>query len=147
MIKRKIQSIYDKTFLVPFGEYLPLGGLLKYFNIFNNSYRLIDGFSSGTGLKLVKNSDLPTFLPLVCYEALFSNEILGKVNEARWILNITNDAWFGNSSGPKQHLNIARMRALENNIPLVRVSNNGISAKISKDGKIEEYIALNKEGF
>ena len=145
--KGKIQSIYDKTFLVPFGEYLPLGGLLKYFNIFNNSYRLIDGFSSGTGLKLVKNSDLPTFLPLVCYEALFSNEILGKVNEARWILNITNDAWFGNSSGPKQHLNIARMRALENNIPLVRVSNNGISAKISKDGKIEEYIALNKRGF
>ena len=145
--KGKIQSIYDKTFLVPFGEYLPLGGLLKYFNIFNNSYRLIDGFSSGTGLKLVKNSGLPTFLPLVCYEALFSNEILGKVNEARWILNITNDAWFGNSGGPKQHLNIARMRALENNIPLVRVSNNGISAKISKDGKIEEYIALNKRGF
>ena len=115
--------------MVPFGEYLPLGGLLKYFNIFNNSYRLIDGFSSGTGLKLIKNSGLPTFLPLVCYEALFSNEILGKVNEARWILNVTNDAWFGNGSGPKQHLNIARMRALENNIPLIRVSNNGISLR------------------
>ncbi len=143
----KIQSIYDKTFLVPFGEYLPLGGLLKYFNIFNNSYRLIDGFSSGTGLRLIKNSELPTFLPLVCYEALFSNEILGKVNEATWVLNVTNDAWFGNGGGPKQHLNIARMRALENNIPLIRVSNNGISAKISKNGKIEKYIALNKREF
>ena len=62
-------------------------------------------------------------------------------------IEYTNDAWFGNSGGPKQHLNIARMRALENNIPLVRVSNNGISAKISKDGKIEEYIALNKREF
>ena len=143
----QIQSIYDKTFLVPFGEYLPLGGLLRYLNIFGNNYRLVDGFSSGTGLKLIKNLGLPTFLPLICYEALFSNEILGQVKEARWIINITNDAWFGNGSGPKQHLNIARMRALENNIPLIRVSNNGISAKISKNGKIEEYIPLNEKGF
>ena len=141
----KIKSVYDKTFLVPFGEYLPLGGLLKYFKIFNNSYRLIDGFSSGTGLALIKNSGLPNFLPLICYEALFSNEILGKVKEAHWILNITNDAWFGNGSGPKQHLNIARMRALENNIPLIRVSNNGISAKISQNGTVEEFIPLNKK--
>ena len=143
----KIQSIYDKTFLVPFGEYLPLGGLLKYLNIFNNSYRSVDGFSSGTGLKLIKKSGFPIFLPLICYEALFSNEILGVVKEARWILNITNDAWFGNGGGPKQHLKIARMRALENNIPLIRVSNNGISAKISNNGKIEKYIALNKREF
>jgi len=143
----QIQSIYDKTFLVPFGEYLPLGGLMRYLNIFGNNYRLVDGFSSGTGLKLIKNLELPTFLPLICYEALFSNEILGLVKEARWIINITNDAWFGNGSGPKQHLNIARMRALENNIPLIRVSNNGISAKIAKNGKVEKYIALNKKDF
>ena len=145
--KGEIQSFYDKTFLVPFGEYLPLGGLLRYFNIFGNSYRLVDGFSRGSGLKLLKHSKFQTFLPLICYEALFSNEILGEVNEAHWILNITNDAWFGNNSGPKQHLNIARMRALENNIPLIRVSNNGISAKIAKNGKIEKYIALNKKDF
>ena len=145
--KGEILRFYDKTFLVPFGEYLPLGGLLRYFNIFGNSYRLVDGFSSGSGLKLIKQSGFPTFLPLICYEALFSNEILGEVKEAHWILNVTNDAWFGNSSGPKQHLNIARMRALENNLPLIRVSNNGISAKISKNGKIEKYIALNKTGF
>ena len=142
----KIKSIYDKTFLVPFGEYFPLEGLLKFLNIFNNSYRLIDGFSSGTGLTLIKNSGLPNLLPLICYEALFSNEILGKVKEAKWILNITNDAWFGNGGGPKQHLNIARMRALENNIPLIRVSNNGISAKISQNGAIEKFIPLNKKG-
>ena len=145
--KGEIQSIYDKTFLVPFGEYVPLGGLIRYFNIFGNSYRLIDGFSSGTGLELIKNSGFPAFLPLICYEALFSNEILGEVKEARWILNITNDAWFGNDGGPKQHLNIARMRALENNIILIRVSNNGISAKISQNGKIEKYIELNKRDF
>ena len=142
-----IKSIYDKTFLVPFGEYLPLGGLLKSLNIFNNSYGLIDGFSSGTGLEIIKNSGLPNFLPLICYEALFSNEILGKVKEAKWMLNITNDAWFGNAGGPKQHLNIARMRALENNIPLIRVSNNGISAKISQNGMIEKFIPLNKKDF
>ena len=141
----KIQSIYDKTFLVPFGEYLPLRGLLKHLNIFNNSYRSVDSFSSGTGLKLIKKSGFPIFLPLICYEALFSNEILGVVKEARWILNITNDAWFGNGGGPKQHLKIARMRALENNIPLIRVSNNGISAKISKSGTVEEFIPLNKK--
>ena len=108
---------------------------------------MIDGFSSGTGLKLIKNLGLPPFLPLICYEALFSNEILGQVKDARWIINITNDAWFGNGGGPKQHLNIARMRALENNIPIIRVSNNGISAKIAKNGKIEKYIALNKKDF
>ena len=142
----KIKSIYDKTFLVPFGEYFPLEGLLKFLNISNNSYRLIDGFSSGTGLTLIKNSGLPNLLPLICYEALFSNEILGKVKEAKWILNITNDAWFGNGGGPKQHLNIARMRALENNIPLIRVSNNGISAKISQNGTIEKFIPLNRKG-
>ena len=112
----KIQSIYDKTFLVPFGEYLPLRGLLKYLNIFNNSYRSVDSFSSGTGLKLIKKSEFPIFLPLICYEALFSNEVLGVVKEAQWILNITNDAWFGSGGGPKQHLKIARMRALENNM-------------------------------
>ena len=106
---------------------------------------MIDGFSSGTGFELIKNSGLPNFLPLICYEALFSNEILGKVKEAKWILNITNDAWFGNGGGPKQHLNIARMRALENNIPLIRVSNNGISAKISQSGTVEEFIPLNKK--
>ena len=116
-------------------------------NIFNNSYGLIDGFSSGTGLEIIKNSGLPNFLPLICYEALFSNEILGKVKEAKWMLNITNDAWFGNAGGPKQHLNIARMRALENNIPLIRVSNNGISAKISQNGMIEKFIPLNKKDF
>ncbi len=142
-----IQSIYDKTFLVPFGEYLPLGGFLKYFDIFNNSYRSVDGFSSGKGLKLINNSEFPIFLPLICYEALFSNEILGVVKEAQWILNITNDAWFGNRGGPKQHLKIARMRALENNIPLIRVSNNGISAKISNNGKVEKHIGLNKREF
>ena len=120
---------------------------MRYFNIFSNSYRLTDGFSRGTGLKLIKNSGFPTFLPLICYEALFSNEVLGEVKEARWIINITNDAWFGNGGGPKQHLNIARMRALENNIPIIRVSNNGISAKISENGKIEKYIAVNKRGF
>ena len=81
-----------------------------------------------SSLKLIEKSGFPIFLPLICYEALFSNEILGVVKEARWILNITNDAWFGNGGGPKQHLKIARMRALENNIPLIRVSNNGISA-------------------
>ena len=143
----KIQSIYDKTFLVPFGEYLPLVEFLKYLNIFNNSYRSVDGFSRGTGLELIKNSGFPEFLPLICYEALFSNEILGVVKEAQWILNITNDAWFGNGGGPKQHLKIARMRALENNIPLIRVSNNGISAKILSNGKIEKHIALNKREF
>ena len=108
---------------------------------------MVDSFSSGSGLKLIKKSGFPIFLPLICYEALFSNEILGVVKEARWILNITNDAWFGNGGGPKQHLKIARMRALENNIPLIRVSNNGISAKISKNGKIEKHIALNKRDF
>ena len=142
----KIQGVYDKKFLVPFGEYTPLAGFLRHLNVFGNEFRLLDSFSSGKGLELFNNSLLPPFLPLICYEALFSNEILGKVKEAHWLLNITNDAWFGNGGGPKQHLNIARMRALENNITLIRVSNNGISAKISGNGDIEKYIPLNVTG-
>ena len=106
-----------------------------------------NGFSSGKGLKVTDEISVPPFVTLICYESLFSNEIIDKVSGAKWLVNITNDAWFGKKGGPSQHLAISRMRALENNLPLVRVANTGISAKVNKFGKLTKYIPVDKRGF
>ena len=143
----KIVSVYDKSYLVPFGEYFPFTRFLGYINFFGKHKLLSNGFSSGKGLKVTDKISVPPFVTLICYESLFSNEIIGKVSNAKWLVNITNDAWFGKKGGPSQHLAISRMRALENNLPLVRVANTGISAKVNKFGKLTKYIPVDKRGF
>ena len=85
-------------------------------------------------------------IPIICYEVIFFNNLLNKENiNSALMINITNDAWFGDLSGPYQHFYLSRMRAVEYNKPIVRVSNNGISAAIDKSGKIIDYISLNKK--
>ena len=143
----QIVSIYDKSHLVPFGEYFPFSRFLGSINFFGKHKLLRKGFSSGNGLKVIDEISIPPFVTLICYESLFSNEIIDKIKDAKLLVNITNDAWFGKKGGPKQHLAIARMRALENNLPLVRVTNTGISAKINKFGKVTKYIPIDKRGF
>jgi Apolipoprotein N-acyltransferase len=143
----KLFPFMTKSNLVPFGEYFPLTRFLGYINFFGKHKLLSNGFSSGKGLKVTEKISVPPFVTLICYESLFSNEIIDKVNDAKWLVNITNDAWFGKKGGPNQHLAISRMRALENKLPLVRVANTGISAKVNKFGKVTKYIPVDKRGF
>ena len=128
--KDKIQ-IFDKQILVPFGEFLPFRKYLKFLeNISGN----VD-YTAGTKDRIIKSSDQVNILPVICYEIIF-NKILRKINEKEIniIINITNDSWFGNSMGPHQHLQIARMRALETGRFVIRATNNGISAIINPKG-------------
>jgi len=143
----KVAAIYDKTHLVPFGEYLPLRWLIPF-------PKLTEGtmdFSSGHGRTTINVSGLPPFSPLICYEAIFSGAVTGPTSQdaprPRWLLNITNDSWFGDSSGPRQHLAAAQLRAVEEGLPLIRVANTGISAVIDPYGRVLGRIELNSRGF
>jgi apolipoprotein N-acyltransferase len=142
----RILGIYDKAHLVPFGEYLPLEGTLKAIGLAQLTHRDI-GFTSGGASPVMKAPNTPPFLPLICYEAIFpemarfSNE-----RQAQWLLNLTNDAWFGNSTGPYQHLEQSRLRAVEEGLPLVRAANTGISAIIDPYGRIFASLPLNTMG-
>lgn len=123
-----IAAVYDKWHLVPFGEYIPDWLPLPIMVMPGN------GFASGPGPRTLHVPDLPPFGPLICYEAIFSGEIVDRDDRPAWLVNITNDAWFGNSTGPRQHLAAARMRAVEEGLPLVRAANTGISAAFDARG-------------
>ncbi len=134
----RVTGIYDKYRLVPFGEYLPLGEILGRLGI----RRLVhapDDFTPGPRPQPVQFDGLPLVQPLICYESLFPGftrqgaALSGK--RAGWILNVSNDAWFGKTSGPWQHLNIASYRAIEEGLPLVRSTPTGISAVIDAYGR------------
>ncbi|MDB2550575.1 apolipoprotein N-acyltransferase [Rickettsiales bacterium] len=139
----KIINFYDKSHLVPFGEYIPLSQFLPFLS--KITYGSLD-FSSGGGNKTIQLSDDISFSPLICYEIIFPWKVFDHDNKPDFIINITNDAWFGVSSGPYQHLNMARMRAIENQIPVIRVANSGVTAIIDKNGQIIKKIDLGQEG-
>ena len=131
---------YDKIHLVPFGEYIPFISFIKSFGFMKNQR----DFSSGIMNKSFKISKIGDVMPLICYEVLFSEEVRNRLsNNTKLIINITNDAWFGDTSGPHQHLALAKIRAVEFGIPLVRVANTGISAFISPYGEEILRIPLN----
>jgi apolipoprotein N-acyltransferase len=134
---------YDKHHLVPFGEYVPLQKFLPFIDKITDG---AVGFSKGEGAKTVEMQGLK-FSPLSCYEVIFPNEIIDKNNRPDILINTTNDAWFGNSSGPYQHFNMTRMRAIEYGISLARAANTGISAYIDPFGRVISSIALNETGF
>ncbi len=104
-------------------------------------------FSVGESQKVLDIALLPPFQPLICYEGIFPGSVIGSNSRAGWFVNLTNDAWFGESYGPHQHLAIVRVRAIEHGIPLVRVANNGISAVIDGYGRILHHLELNQIGF
>lgn len=147
--ERRLLSFYDKTHLVPFGEYIPLRHFLEFFlgrgKLKKITHGLLD-FTEGSGRKVVHTKELPPFYPLVCYEMIFP---LGfeKGKEPAWILNLTNDAWFGDTDGPLQHLAIARVRAIETGIPVVRVANTGITAAIDRYGAVVKSLPLHRDGI
>ena len=141
-----IAGIYDKVHLVPFGEYLPLRRWLHPLGLDAVAASGID-FSPGTSTDPLLIAGLPPVRPLICYEAIFPDEIAGPGQvRAGLLLNITNDAWFGYSSGPYQHFASARMRAVEQGLPLVRDANDGISAIVDPYGRVIASLGLEKVG-
>jgi len=123
-----VAGVYDKWHLVPFGEYIPDWLPLPIMVLPGN------GFAAGPGPRTLHATALPPFGALICYEAIFSGQIVDRHDRPDWLVNVTNDAWFGNSSGPRQHLAAARLRAVEEGLPLVRAANTGISAAFDARG-------------
>jgi apolipoprotein N-acyltransferase len=138
-----IVARYDKAHLVPFGEYVPLREAMPLKKITAGT---ID-FSAGSGPRTITLPGLPPFAPTICFEAIFPGAIVDEETRPAWILNLTNDAWYGRSSGPFQHLASARTRAVEEGLPMIRVANNGISAVIDSVGRVRTRIDLDMIGY
>lgn len=141
-----IAAAYDKLHLVPFGEYLPFRPLLYPLGLDALAAGTIDFSAGSTAAALTPVPGLPPVRALICYEAIFPAEILGGGERPGLLLNITNDAWFGHSSGPYQHFAAARMRAVEQGLPLVRAANNGISAIVDPYGRVVARLGLDEVG-
>ncbi len=135
---------YDKAHLVPFGEYLPFQTTLEAIGI-RQLTNLPGGFSAGRGFRAMRAPGLPPFQPLVCYEIIFPGA-LSLPSRPAWLLNLTDDGWFGNSAGPHQHLHQARVRAVERGLPVVRAANTGISAIIDAYGRVRASLTLGTSG-
>jgi apolipoprotein N-acyltransferase len=134
-----LKARYDKVHLVPFGEYVPLAPLLSRLGV----QALVDAlssFSKGEGVHVMSAAGVPAFAPMICYEGIFSRHLFGLETRPKWILNISNDAWFGQSSGPSQHLNLVRFRAIEQGLSVVRSTGTGISAVIDPYGRLSAQL-------
>jgi apolipoprotein N-acyltransferase len=140
-----IIETYDKLHLVPFGEYLPFQSLLESIGL-QQLTKVRGGFTPGQQRGLLTLAGLPPAVPLICYEVIFPGSIVPPGERPGFMLNLTNDGWFGNSTGPYQHFHQARMRAIEEGLPLVRVANTGISAFVDPVGRTTESLALGVEG-
>ncbi|MDD2839641.1 MAG: apolipoprotein N-acyltransferase, partial [Rickettsiales bacterium] len=136
----EIIDYYDKTVLVPFGEYIPFSKYIPFISKITNGG--ID-FSKGEANKTITINGIK-ISPIICYEIIFPNKVIDKNERPDVIINLTNDGWFGTSSGPYQHLIAAKFRAIENKIPIIRVSNSGISAYIDEYGRIVKRTKLNE---
>jgi apolipoprotein N-acyltransferase len=134
---------FDKHHLVPFGEFLPFQNLwpVKPVAFAGGS------MTAGDKIKTLSYDLFPKVSPLICYEVIFSGDVTDKKDRPRWMLNVTNDAWYGRTSGPYQHLDITRFRAVEEGLPLVRAANTGISAVIDPMGRVLQRLPLGGEGI
>jgi apolipoprotein N-acyltransferase len=126
---------FDKTHLLPFGEYTPFKGWIAWSGV-GSSVAGVKDFTPGTGPYTVRIGDYPAFSPLICYEVAFPGEVTDPHHRPDWLLNVGNDAWFGRSIGPYQHLTTAQARAVEQGLPMVRANGTGISAVIDSYGRI-----------
>jgi apolipoprotein N-acyltransferase len=140
-----VLSVYDKLHLVPFGEYLPYQSWMEKLG-FVQLTKVQGGFIAGTRRHTMEIPNAPRMLPLICYEAIFPGDIVPPGDRPGWIVNLTNDGWFGISTGPYQHLQQTRMRAIEEGLPVVRAANTGISAVIDPLGRIVARLGLGLEG-
>ncbi|MFY8164197.1 MAG: apolipoprotein N-acyltransferase, partial [Brevundimonas sp.] len=131
----RISAVYDKYRLVPFGEFLPAGGLLGALGARSLTHMPTD-FSPGPRPAPIDIPGVPRAQPLICYESLYPGFTPAAAGRPEWIVNISNDAWFGRSSGPIQHLNLASYRAIETGLPVVRSTPTGVSAMIDPWGRV-----------
>ena len=139
-------AVYDKHHLVPFGEYVPLSGLVARLGVPALTTLTGDGFTPGDGPHRITVPGVPPFLPLICYEAIFPQGLRAPEGRSEWLLQITNDAWFGEASGPYQHFAQARVRAIEQGLPLARAANTGISAMVDPYGRVVASLDLGEMG-
>jgi len=142
----KLEALYDKTHLVPFGEYLPFRKTLESIGL-SALTRLRGGFETGrTPRPLVDIPGLSTAGVLICYEVIFPGQVIKAKSRPSLLINLTNDGWFGNTTGPYQHFHNSRVRAVEEGLPLIRSANNGISAVIDPLGRVLDRLDLNVRG-
>jgi apolipoprotein N-acyltransferase len=140
-----ILGIYDKVHLVPFGEYLPLQGLLERVGLVQLT-KVRGGFLAGDRRRAMDVPRSPKMLPLICYEVIFPGDAVPAGERPGWLINLTNDGWFGISSGPYQHFQQARIQAIALGLPLVRAANTGISAVVDPVGRVVKALPLGAEG-
>jgi len=136
---------YDKHHLVPFGEYNPLRQLP--IKPLANAMAGVGDFTPGPGPQTLRAGKLPPFSPLICYEVIFPHAVADQKDRPEWLVNVTNDGWYGMTSGPYQHLASARMRAVEEGLPLARAANTGISAMIDPVGRVLGSQSLGTHGY
>ncbi len=137
-----VAATYDKFHLVPFGEYVPLRGFAPVASLTSG----MGAFTAGPGPQNLTVPGLPVFSPLICYEVIFPGAVVTPAQRPQFLINITNDGWYGNTAGPYQHLAIARMRAIEEGLPLLRVANTGISAVVDSQGRVLQSLPLSSQG-
>ncbi|MBT4568448.1 MAG: apolipoprotein N-acyltransferase, partial [Marinovum sp.] len=145
--KKDTKIIYDKYHLVPFGEYLPFENVLAKIGLGFSSELFGTGFQHGPGPRVVNLPNVGKILPLICYEAVFPQDVSAMPQRADVIVQVTNDAWLGQFSGPYQHLAQAQMRSIEQGLPMVRVANTGVSGLIDPNGRIVEKLQLGETGY
>ncbi len=141
----RLDATYDKFHLVPFGEYVPFANLLGRVGI-TKLTNGPSGFSAGDGPHVYAVPGAPAMTPLICYEIIFPAAVTDHQSRPQWFVNVTDDSWFGPWAGPHQHLLIARMRAIEDAIPVARAANTGVSAMIDATGRITASLGLDQMG-
>ncbi|HEY0267539.1 MAG TPA: apolipoprotein N-acyltransferase [Rhizomicrobium sp.] len=140
-----LPTVYNKFHLVPFGEYVPFAGLLKHLGI--TQLTVGEGFAAGDHPHVMALSGAPPMTPLICYEVIFPHQVTDTgAPRPGWFVNITDDSWFGPWAGPHQHFLIARVRAIEEGLPIARAANTGISAVIDGNGRVRAALELNNMG-
>jgi apolipoprotein N-acyltransferase len=141
----QVLATYDKAHLVPFGEYLPFYSLLEPLGV-SQITGSGQGYTQGSGIRTLTIPNLPPFSPLICYELIFPGKVSVPGQRPDWLMTMTDDSWFGPWTGPYQHLGIAKVRAAEEGLAVVRAANTGVSAIIDPYGRITASLGLDRTG-